>query len=1266
MSGNVMEWTSTPVASDDRVRVEYVIKGGCWAFSIDEARAWKRHSDAADDLWNALGFRCAADAAPTAAAASPSGRAATVRHPVGRAATAAAAEDARTLVALCDALHEDLDLPFPTPFAHGAELRELATTCLTTAERIGDQDVILRARSVLARVLAAYGEDTGEAVSVAESFLQEARATADERLLGIALLVTGRALCRRNSIVEGSSTDAAGALPLLVQARDVLDALHLQPPALEARIYLAAAQRQLGDADSSLRTTRDALSLAASCSDEGKEARALIQVGAAFANLHEHALALYCFRVAHAKGSRQASAATAAEARLHTLLSLREVDPDSVPAYGAETIEALSLIAPNYIRGAVNALVQRSGSNTLEWVIGNYLGMLASEGAIHPHVSLETLARPAIAVAVNSEQAIVDALPGLRALEAAGPARAAAPFLWTILALATRTEDPEGALGLVERATATAPHQWSFILGLVRVEVLASAAKWDAAADTLAALRSLAEELAEPQAFVAHLAYEARLRAYSGDVAAALDACDTATITALERLDGPAASLEQGKSHLLRSRVLASIGSSAAFIESEAAQLPLVHAGDRLRQVERLICQAQAILDTIEDHQILYDRAGKNLEYAQELLHSDERGATDRWLVCDLYLAAARYFRLGGDFEAAADALQRASTASQDIGHHDVAVASAMDRIELALHVGKPVERTQLETVLSLVERRNRPFELILAYRLAAQVFEQCGDPDCGVAYLERAADLYERVRRTIRSPVLAKDWLRRERGLFEHLVRLHLHSDDADGPKRALTVVRQTKAVSLEELLREAAIVTAHSASPTDADRVRELWREVRRLELALENAAGMVGDELDEYHWRIELNERRRELARLTGPAQDELPHDPRFRTDAVFRLAGPHAGETALLELFITRRRTFVFISAADAGHDEVIELSAPGAAEAMELVQDALADVSDVLKGEERSAYAGCMDRALRTLHAWLLTTPGAAGRSVWDVLREIGARRLLLIPSGPLTAFPLHALYEERDGRRHSLTDDFTAVSYASSVEVLTHHPGGPMGQQVLAVQNPDRSLRHADSEVALLAELLPSTSVLPHDRASKSEVMQRLPEAGIVHFACHSNFSSYSPYESGLKLSDGVLSLAELYLQLELRCCRLVTLSGCESVRLDPKYGDEFLSIASGFSYAGAASVVGSLWPAEDVSTMLLMYRFYAGDRDGGTAAALSAAQRWLRDATAEELAALTMAPPFDRLPTASVVGRPFRRRDPASRPYAHPAFWAPFTYSGV
>ena len=219
----------------------------------------------------------------------------------------------------------------------------------------------------------------------------------------------------------------------------------------------------------------------------------------------------------------------------------------------------------------------------------------------------------------------------------------------------------------------------------------------------------------------------------------------------------------------------------------------------------------------------------------------------------------------------------------------------------------------------------------------------------------------------------------------------------------------------------------------------------------------------------------------------------------------------------------------------------------------------------------------------------------------------------------------------------------------------------------LAVQDPDRSLRYADSEVQLLRTVFPSMRVLPHGKATKVGLVRALPGTSMLHFACHSEFRTGSPYDSGLLLSDGILSLAEIYIDTHLHGCRLVTLSGCESARLDPKYADEFLSIASGFSYAGAAGVVGALWAVEDLSTMLLMHRFYGNQTgEASTASALAKAQTWLRDATAAELATMFEAPPFDLGATASAARRRFRSLDPAARPFGHPAYWAPFTYVGV
>lgn len=75
---------------------------------------------------------------------------------------------------------------------------------------------------------------------------------------------------------------------------------------------------------------------------------------------------------------------------------------------------------------------------------------------------------------------------------------------------------------------------------------------------------------------------------------------------------------------------------------------------------------------------------------------------------------------------------------------------------------------------------------------------------------------------------------------------------------------------------------------------------------------------------------------------------------------------------------------------------------------------------------------------------------------------------------------------------------------------------------------------------------------------------------------------------------NGLLQAWEVFEQLRLDA-DLVTLSSCGSGTGQTPAGEGVLSLARAFQYAGARSVVASLWDIPDRSTALLMQRFYAG-----------------------------------------------------------------------
>ena len=99
--------------------------------------------------------------------------------------------------------------------------------------------------------------------------------------------------------------------------------------------------------------------------------------------------------------------------------------------------------------------------------------------------------------------------------------------------------------------------------------------------------------------------------------------------------------------------------------------------------------------------------------------------------------------------------------------------------------------------------------------------------------------------------------------------------------------------------------------------------------------------------------------------------------------------------------------------------------------------------------------------------------------------------------------------------------------------------------------------------------------------------------------------------------------------------------------------------------------MVATLWPVSDRSTAVLVagfYRLLLAERHD-PAAALDRARRFLRDATARELADW-----FDRcyedsggtdLAAYEAVADFRSRPGPADRPYADPVYWAGFVYSG-
>jgi CHAT domain-containing protein len=241
------------------------------------------------------------------------------------------------------------------------------------------------------------------------------------------------------------------------------------------------------------------------------------------------------------------------------------------------------------------------------------------------------------------------------------------------------------------------------------------------------------------------------------------------------------------------------------------------------------------------------------------------------------------------------------------------------------------------------------------------------------------------------------------------------------------------------------------------------------------------------------------------------------------------------------------------------------------------------------------------------------------------LQSLNLTQATLIPTGYLGLLPLHAAWTEdpstSTGRRYALDD--ISITYAPNARSLTAARAisdRVQAHSILAIVNPRRDLPNSEREVQAAISTFPQSTMLCYDQATVDQVRSQLPNATIAHFSCHGTANLQDPLNSGLLMSDGLLTLKDIFaLNLaEIGGLRLAVLSACETGVQGIENADEAISLPTGLLKAGVAAVIASLWSVSDLSTMILLTRFYDFWRFDNLApdSALRLAQQWVRDTT--------------------------------------------------
>ena len=184
------------------------------------------------------------------------------------------------------------------------------------------------------------------------------------------------------------------------------------------------------------------------------------------------------------------------------------------------------------------------------------------------------------------------------------------------------------------------------------------------------------------------------------------------------------------------------------------------------------------------------------------------------------------------------------------------------------------------------------------------------------------------------------------------------------------------------------------------------------------------------------------------------------------------------------------------------------------------------------------------------------------------------------------------------------------------------------GKSPLLVGVPDQNAPLIGEEISRLNRLFPDARVLNDAQATRAAFIENSKSSSFLHIATHATFRHDNPMFSSFKLADGWFTALDLF---SIMCeTNLVTLSGCQSGLGEVTDSDDLLGFMRGFLYAGARSLLLSLWNVNDESTTALMGYFY---------------REWQKGAAKSRALRSAMLSVRDELP--------------------HPFYWAPFILVG-
>jgi CHAT domain-containing protein len=514
---------------------------------------------------------------------------------------------------------------------------------------------------------------------------------------------------------------------------------------------------------------------------------------------------------------------------------------------------------------------------------------------------------------------------------------------------------------------------------------------------------------------------------------------------------------------------------------------------------------------------------------------------------------------------------------------------------------------------------------LDLEYRcdyLLGQIAEHHGDLAKAASYYDRAMNGIDIVQSHLVMDERSS-FLEDKGGVYKRAVILALKRGNYE---RALVYVEKAKSRVLGDYLRNNIDIRlragdqAGEAILEDLARLREEQAWFSNIVYEAENEAGLSDTAIMRIRSmapgqaRQEMQKRERSIEHMLEQLQLRLAGDLVSRsrpqwTDSIITKLWPKIEHTVLmLEYYLTEQDLYIFEITRDGIDVHIVKDAVPRLERLLSLWRVNLDLAARASGARDRAqAFAGLQENCLGLLQRLydLLLRPVASALE--------SCEHLTIVPYGMLHYLPFHCLF---DGVQFVV--ERLDVSYLPSAALMEicHQRGQraevnriPLKKSLVMGLSDGGRLAFAVQEAEAVAQQLGAPGILNQD-ATTTLLQEAGANSPIVHIAAHGLFRLDAPNFSHIKLADRQLSTIEVF-NLDLSSCTLVTLSACETGRAIVGGVDEVIGLGRGFLYAGAASLMPTLWKVDDASSAELMEMYYqALLSDYGKAAALAGAQR--------------------------------------------------------